>query len=65
MNIIKKGKVKEEDVLRFECPKCGTIFEERIDYVYQRHTLIHGGFSLKHERMMPCPLCGNSVFYKD
>lgn len=65
MNIIKKGKVKEEDVIRFECPECGTIFEESIEYVYKRHTLIQGGFRLKLEQMMPCPLCGKSVFYKD
>ena len=65
MNIIKAGKKKEEDVLRFECPECGTIFEERMDYVYRRYVLISGGFSHKLEQMVPCPLCGNCVLYKD
>lgn len=65
MNIIKKGKTKEENVLRFECPECGTVFEERVYYVYKRHVQTQGGFSLKLEQMMPCPLCGNCVLYKD
>lgn len=65
MKIIERGKTKEEDVLRFECPECGTIFEERIDYVYKRYVLIQGGFCNKLEQIMPCPLCGNCVLYKD
>lgn len=64
MNIIKKGKTKDEDVLRFECSECGTVFEERRDYVYQRYIDICGGFEHRLEQMMPCPVCGRIVMYK-
>ncbi|MGN0598910.1 MAG: hypothetical protein ACI4JK_03350 [Oscillospiraceae bacterium] len=60
MRIIKKG-VKPEQVARFECDVCGTIFEENTDQCGYAVRGIYNELKLYKCR---CPICDNDVLEK-
>lgn len=60
MRIIKKG-VKPEQVARFNCEVCGTIFEENTD---QCGYAVRGLYNELKLYKCRCPICDNDVLEK-
>lgn len=60
MRIIKKG-VKPEQVARFECDVCKTIFEENTD---QCGYAVRGLYNELKLYKCRCPICGNDALEK-